>query len=77
MLEFLKNRPKDMIECCLQKIDLAESIDYSHVVQVRNGVFKVCSFSRNPIEKPHGLEFVDNNKMPNYTCPEWSLFCCL
>ena len=69
--EFIKNRPRDMVEHCLKKIDLAESIDESTVIQIGNGKFKVRSCTKNPLIAPYIVDFGDNESMPMCTCPEW------
>lgn len=69
--EFLKNRPRELIEHCLSKIELASSIDESQIRMTGNGQFKVKSNSRNPLCEPYHVCFGDAATMPSCTCMDW------
>lgn len=42
--DFLKNRPVSFIKHCMTKMDLAETVDQTDIMQMSNNCFKVHTF---------------------------------
>ncbi|KAI8513594.1 hypothetical protein Bbelb_079180 [Branchiostoma belcheri] len=66
---FLKNRPRDMVEHILSRYEDARlHIDPCSIVNKGDGVFQVKSSSQSTY---HTISFGTNNTMPSCTCTDW------
>ena len=69
MPQYLFNRPRHIVQHCLEKIDLAKSIPAHHVVNKGQGQFKV--HSQTMVNMWYHVSFGGNNEPPLCTCKEW------
>ena len=67
MLQFLFNRPRHIVQHCLEKIDLAKSIPAHHVVNKGQGQFKV--HSQTVINMWYHVSFGGNNEWESSHLP--------
>ena len=72
VLSYLRNRPRDLVKPCLQKISLAMGADLSAINIVRHRVFSVKSFTNNESER-YIVDFSADDTMPKCTCQDWAL----
>ena len=69
MPQYLFNRPRHIVQHCLEKIDLAKSIPAHHVVNKGQGQFKV--HNQTVVNMWYHVSFGGNNEPPLCTCKEW------
>lgn len=62
MPQYLFNRPRHIVQHCLEKIDLAKSIPAHHVVNKGQGQFKV--HSQTVVNMWYHVSFGGNNEPP-------------
>lgn len=77
--DFLKNRPAPFIQHCMTKIDLAETVEKTDIIQLSTNCFKIKSVSdsRKKVEysvlldNGHGMPScvdLDSSPMQTYIC---------
>lgn len=69
MPQYLFNRPRHIVQHCLEKIDLAKSIPAHHFVNKGQVQFKV--HSQTVVNMWYHVSFGGNNEPPLCTCKEW------
>ena len=70
MPPYLQNRPRHIVQHCLEKIDLAKSIPSHHVISKGEGQFEVYS-QRAMLDMWYKVSFGGHDATPSCTCKEW------
>ena len=70
MPPYLHNRPRHIVQHCLEKIDLAKSIPSHHVVSKGEGHFEVCSQTAM-LDVWYKVSFGRHDATPSCTCKGW------
>ena len=69
---YLRNRPRDLVKHCLQKISLAKGADLSAISTANRGVFSMESFTDNETKRCT-VKFVGKKNIPKGICHNWNL----
>ena len=67
---YLHNRPRHIVQHCLEKIDLAKSIPTHHVISKGEGQFEVHSQTAT-LDVWYKVSFGKHAATPSCTCKEW------
>lgn len=70
MPHYLHNRPRHIVQHCLEKIDLAKSIPFHHVILEGEGQFEVHSQTAM-LDVWCKVTFGGHDATPSCTCKEW------
>ena len=70
MPHYLHNRPRHIVQHCLEKIDLAKSIPFHHVILEGEGQFEVHS-QTSMLDVWCKVTFGGHDATPSCTCKEW------
>lgn len=69
--QFLVDRPRHLVNHCMERLDAAQSIPASDITVVDSllGEFKVKSQMEHNVV--YSIKFDDQSSMPNCECPDW------
>ncbi|XP_062587621.1 uncharacterized protein LOC134249268 [Saccostrea cucullata] len=70
--DFLKNRPASFIKHCMTKIDLAETVEETDIMQMSANCFKIKSLSDSRKKVEYDVLLDNGHGMPSCGCHAWT-----
>lgn len=70
--DFLKNRPAPFIQHCMTKIDFAETVEETDIIQLSTNCFKIKSVSDSRKKVEYNVLLDNGHGMPSCGCHAWT-----